>query len=85
MVSLPFTGDEGYGSAIAPSATSDSKYLIPTLAERTASFDDHYSNNHRYSASNPTVSLSPMAERRSKLKEPSSARDTRMNFSSLLN
>jgi Myb-like DNA-binding protein FlbD len=85
MVSLPFTGDEGYGSAIAPSASSDSKYLMPTLAERTASFDDHYSNNHRYSASNPTVSLSPMAERRSKLKEPSSARDTRMNFSSLLN
>jgi Myb-like DNA-binding protein FlbD len=87
IVSLPFTGDEGYGSAIAPSASSEPKYVIPTLAERTASFDDHYSNNnnHRYSVSNPTISLSPMAEPRNKLKEPSSARDTRMNFSSLLN
>jgi Myb-like DNA-binding protein FlbD len=87
IVSLPFTGDEGYGSAIAPSASSEPKYLIPTLAERTASFDDHYSNNnnHRYSVSNPTISLSPMAEPRNKLKEPPSARDTRMNFSSLLN
>jgi Myb-like DNA-binding protein FlbD len=85
LAPLPFTSDEGYVSAILPSASSEHKYLLPTPVGRPASFDGQYGNIHRHCSSNPSISLSPMLERKTIAKEPSSARDTRMNFSSLLN
>ena len=85
FVSLPFTGDEGYVSAIPPSVSSEPKYLLPTPVGRPESFDGHCHDNHRHSASNPSIRLPPMVERNNNVKDRSSARDTRMNFSSLLN
>lgn len=80
-----FTGDEGYVSAIPPSASSDHTYPLPTPMGRPGSLEAHYSNLHRHSSSNPSISLSPMIERYGQQKDSSSVRDTRMNFSSLLN
>lgn len=85
LVSLPFTGDEGYVSAAPPSASSEAKYLLPTPVGRPTSFDGQYTNIHRHSASNPNISLSPMIGPNRKVKDSSNARDARMNFSSLLN
>lgn len=85
LVSLPYTGDEGYVSAIPPSASSDQKRLLPTPVVRPASYDGNYSAPHRYSTSNPNISLSPTAERSTDPQDASKARDNRMNFSSLLN
>ncbi len=85
LVSLPFTGDEGYVSAMPPSASSEHKYLPPAPDGRPTSFDEQYNNSHRHCASNPNISLSPLIERINHAKAQSSARDTRMNFSSLLN
>jgi hypothetical protein len=85
LVSLPFTGDEGYVSAAPPSASSEPKYLLPTPVGRPTSFDGQYTNIHRHSASNPNISLSPMIGPNRKLKDSSNVRDARMNFSSLLN
>jgi Myb-like DNA-binding protein FlbD len=85
LISLPFTGDEGYVSAIPPSASSEQKYLLPTPIARGVSFDGQYNSNHRYSLSNPTISLSPLTECSNSTKDAPNVRDTRMNFSSLLN
>lgn len=85
LMSLPFIGDEGYVSAIPPSASSEQRYLLPTPEGRQENFDAQYTSNHRHCASNPNVSLSPRSEREVSERSPSSARDRRMNFSSLLN
>jgi hypothetical protein len=85
LVSMPFTGDEGYVSAIPPSASSERKYLLPTPMGRPSSFDGQYHSSHRHCASNPSINLSPLIERTNNLREPSGTRDNRMNFSSLLN
>ncbi|KAF7503865.1 hypothetical protein GJ744_003062 [Endocarpon pusillum] len=85
FVSMPFTGDEGYASAIPPSASSEPKYLLPTPVSRTVSFDGQYSSSHRYSASNPNICLAPKVEHHNHLQDSSGTRDTRMKFSSLLN
>jgi Myb-like DNA-binding protein FlbD len=85
MISLPFSGDEGYVSAIPPSASSEHKYLLPTPIGRQACFDGRYNDNHRHCVSNPSVGLSPRIERDPSARDPSVTRDTRMNFSSLLN
>lgn len=85
LVSLPFTGDEGYVSAIPPSASSEQKHRLPTPVSRTAYTDTHGDTTHRHSASTPNISVSaPMIESSQK-ENPSNRRDSRMNFSSLLN
>jgi Myb-like DNA-binding protein FlbD len=86
LISMSFAGDEGYVSAIPPSASSDSKYLLPTPMDRPSTYDERYNNIHRHSASNPNISLPPLVPRSDPpSKESTSPRDTRMNFSSLLN
>ena len=78
--------DEGYSSKTMSSTSFDSKSLRPVHGPgRPASLDCHHPYGHRHSSSNPNSSTLGALEYRSDLKEPSSARDTRMTFSSLLN
>lgn len=94
LVSLPFTGDEGYVSAIPPSASSERKYILPMPVGRPASFEGQSSDSHgdhrdhrdhRDPVPNPEIRPSASVGSNSNAKNASSTRDTRMNFSSLLN
>ncbi len=78
LVSMPFTSDEGYVSALPPSASAEPKYPLRAPASRTISYEGHYNSSHRYSASSPNIS-------HSHLPDSASTRDSRMKFSSLLN
>ena len=89
--STSYNGDEGYVSAVPHSASMDGKAFssqIPTARSEESLLAQHASRwqpGHQYSRSTSNPSLPPLLEAPLGEKEPKSARDTRMTFSSLLN
>ena len=86
-----YNGDEGYVSAHPQSALIEAKSFpsqMPSLRSEESLLAQHASQwqpGHQYSRSTSNPTLPPLLESPMGEREPKSARDTRMTFSSLLN
>lgn len=86
-----YNGDEGYVSAHPQSASIEAKSFqsqMPSSRSEESLLAQHASRwqpGHQYSRSTSNPTLPPLLESPMGEREPKSARDTRMTFSSLLN